>query len=565
MKKVVDTGYEPVNGGKFLYSTTRRHLDAPKIPYMKIAPPFSPITQMAGFFVLSGILISPCHGLHLRNFSATAHLRMNGFPSNPSINPTFLNPSGVTDSRLDLTGVGWSVQDLTKQFTLVSPRHFVGANHFRPAIGSNVRFLAKDGSLHTFTVATISAIPNANGSASDLFLGEFTSELSGVVPVLPLPYLNLPTEAAYVGEALVVVGQNARGGRGVIAAVQDFGGNPITGGAGIQTRAFTFTYALAAGGNDDAYAESGDSGSPSFALRSGKAALVGTHTAVATALGTVRTFDTLVPHYVPELNSRMEVTGLRMRKVNPAATSFSASGAPVQTTVRALAPFAFGITITNGANEAENLVANLTQGSNFGIPEISAAGWFSPASSIIRLGGLGAGVSSQVGLAFAAAPGSGETSVSLTLKSDGSANETFLFPLTVLPSFAEWAVGLNDISLGGDSDKDGISNLLEYAFGGDNTANSLFFPNGENTALLPRFAASPNRLSFIRRTDAGGRGLSYVIETSTTLEPGSWQVVADAALSVISSPGPGFEEISAALPTTAAERRFYRMRIDLNE
>lgn len=79
------------------------------------------------------------------------------------------------------------------------------------------------------------------------------------------------------------------------------------------------------------------------------------------------------------------------------------------------------------------------------------------------------------------------------------------------------------------------------------------------------FSASPYRLSFIRRTDADERGLSYIIETSTTLEPESWQVVDEAELSVISSPGPGFEEISAALPVTAADRRFYRMRIELNE
>lgn len=531
---------------------------------MTISFPFLPVTRMAGFFVFSSILISPCDGLQVRNFSEAAHLRMNGFPSNPVINPTFLNPSGETDSRLDLSGVGWSVPDPRKQFTLVSPRHFVGANHFRPPIGSDVRFLAKDGSLHTFKVATLHAIPNANGSHSDLFLGEFTSELSISVPVLPLPYLNLATEAAYIGEVVVVVGKDARGGRGTIAAVQDFGGDPITGGSGIQTRVFTFTYAPV-GGNDDAHAEVGDSGSPSFALRSGMAALVGTHTA-ASSLGTVTTFDTLVPHYVAELDSRMEVAGLRMRKVNPAPTSFSATGEPLETTVRALSPFAFGITILNGVNEADNIVADLTQDANFGIPDISADGWFSPASSTIRRGGLGAGESSQVELAFAAAPGSGETSISLMLKSDGTVPEVSVFPFTVLPSFAEWALGLDDMSPQGDSDRDGIPNLLEYAFGGDNKVNSQFFPNGqEDTSLLPRFAVSPYRLLFIRRTDADKRGLSYIIETSTTLEAEAWQVLEDAALSVISSPGSGFEEISAALPATAAGKRFYRIRIGLSE
>ncbi|MGL4398728.1 MAG: hypothetical protein ACRCXD_02560 [Luteolibacter sp.] len=264
-------------------------------------------------------------------------------------------------TRLDLSGIGWSVQDPTKQLTLVSPRHFVGANHFRPALGSTVRFLATDQVLHTLTVSSITALPNENKSLSDLYLAEFTSELPATAAVLPLPYLNLTTEAAYAGQDIIVVGQAARGGRGVIGSVSDFGGDPITGGAGIQTRAFTFSYTAAAGAVDDAYAQGGDSGSPSFAVREGKAALVGTHTAVLTALGTITTYDTLVPHYAREINALMETTGLRLRKINPPIATLTVTGTTMDPTIRTGEAFTYRFTINNiSAVEADNVSARFS-------------------------------------------------------------------------------------------------------------------------------------------------------------------------------------------------------------
>ncbi len=522
-------------------------------------------SRLASCVFLFFTVVLPANALVLRVYNPTAHLRMNGFPATPTINPTFLNPSGAVSSLLDLTGVGWSVEDTTKQFTLVSPRHFVGANHFRPAVGSTVRFLAKDHSLHTFTIAALSTIPNADASPSDVFLGELTGEVPASVAVLPLPYLNLATEAAYTGQSLIIAGKAARGGRGTIGSVSDFGGDPITSGAGIKTRAFTFSYG-SIGSADDAHAEVGDSGSPSLVNRSGMAALVGTHTAVLNALGTTTTYDTLVPHYAPEFNARMEATGLHLRKSDPPATSFSATGMATTAIIRTGQAFTCRVSITNESALADNISASLTPPAGSSISGISAAGWYLTGATSLRRGGLAAGETVEFDVTFPSAPNPGIIQISLNLKSDGSVPQAFQFPITILPSFAGWAAGLQDQSLTGDSDQDGISNLIEYASGGDNLTNSQTFPSGEmDDPLLPIFFNNPMRLLFHRRTDASMRGLTYLVETSPTLAATSWQLLDSVPISVRSSPAIGFEKVEAVLPTTPFLKAFYRLRIELAE
>jgi hypothetical protein len=482
---------------------------------------------------------------------------MNGFPANPTINPNFL-PTGLPAVRLDLSGVGWSVQDPTKQFTLVSRRHFVGANHFRPAVGSSVRFLANDDTLHTLTIASINVMPNSDDSPSDIFLGEFTADLPAAADVLSLPYLNLATEGAYIGEALVITGKAARGGRGTVSSISDFGGDPLTGGAGITTRALSFTYAPL-GGADDCHGESGD-----FAIRSGQAALVGTHTAILFALGTTTTFDTLVPHYVPELNALMEDKGFHMRKINPPATSFTAAGESLTPIVRAAKPFTYQFQITNGSADAENLVAAFSFPGGVAVSAISASGWVDNAEGTVRRGGLGANESATVEISFEAAPSPGLVQMGIELKSDGSPTQVFPFALTVQPSFADWASELVDQSHEGDDDGDGISNIIEYACGGDPMESSRFV-GGTNEPLLPRLEGSGQNFDFIRRTDAAERGLSYLIESSTDLQPDSWTELMDLPLSPLRAAGDGLEVVRAILPEGDSSRNFYRLQIVLSE
>jgi hypothetical protein len=76
---------------------------------------------------------------------------------------------------------------------------------------------------------------------------------------------------------------------------------------------------------------------------------------------------------------------------------------------------------------------------------------------------------------------------------------------------------------GGDLDdfeKDGIPNLVEYAFGFDPTANIA--------GLLPSPQLSENHLEIRFNQPAGVGGIIYGAEWSTTLLPDSWVAVPDS-------------------------------------
>lgn len=492
---------------------------------------------------------SPLFALVIRTFDPSVHFRFTGFPESPQINPTFLNATGNPATLLDLTGVGWSDEDPNRQLTLVSPRHFVGANHYRPAVGSKVVLLSPGNVVQSYTIASISSVPNDNNTPSDLYLGELTQDIPAATGIRPLPYLNVITEAEFVGKPIVVLGRTARGGRGTIGGLSNFN-------SGVQTRACTFTYNTSIGQNDDAYCEIGDSGSPSLAIVLGKPALVGTHTAIFTVGGSITTYDTLVPHYAPVLNTLMEPAGYHMIKFTPPVTIFATSGGAPASAVRALKPFTLTSTLINGLAIAENISATFSP-----VPTAAAAtGWINKETATLCCGGMNSSATSNFSLTFPGIPQSGFTVVSMTVTSDGSGTQVFQFPVTVLPSYAEWSASLADSSYGGDPDHDNIPNLLEYAFGDGQQNISQLLPN---IPALPN-NTTPTTLSYLRRSDYIARGLSYILESSDTLAPDSWETIAPSVLSNISLPIPGMEQITISL-LGGVPKRFFRMRVELAE
>lgn len=98
----------------------------------------------------------------------------------------------------------------------------------------------------------------------------------------------------------------------------------------------------------------------------------------------------------------------------------------------------------------------------------------------------------------------------------------------------------------GDSDNDGISNAVEYAL-------ALNFAGSDGAA--GSFAG--NTLTFTKRADAIANGdVSWVIETSTLLTPGTWTAVATQPA------GDTTPTISYLLPTGMA-KEFARLRVNL--
>jgi endo-beta-N-acetylglucosaminidase D len=169
-------------------------------------------------------------------------------------------------------------------------------------------------------------------------------------------------------------------------------------------------------------------------------------------------------------------------------------------------------------------------------------------TSLVPLANISLG-GSAASRTITATPVSGQTgSATITVTvSDGtlSAAETFL--LTVTPSFASWSAsqGVPGALATSDEDNDGISNLMEYAVG-----TSLQSPN-----------ASPGNLSGAVITYAKGSNaitngdVTWIIETSETLAPGSWTT------QVTHNPGNTSSTISHTLSSSLSGRVFARLRV----
>jgi autotransporter-associated beta strand protein len=112
--------------------------------------------------------------------------------------------------------------------------------------------------------------------------------------------------------------------------------------------------------------------------------------------------------------------------------------------------------------------------------------------------------------------------------------------------FASWASANGVIGgPGGDSDNDGIPNLVEYAL-------DLDFKGPDGSAGI----FTGNTMTFTKRQDAIDNGdISWVIETSQTLAPGSWNPA------VIQNPGNAESTISHTLPTDQG-RIFGRLKVN---
>lgn len=273
-------------------------------------------TTTSGTLCLAGILLSciclPLSGLQIHEYEKARHLRFEegSYPVNPEPNRFHWANDYV------FNGVGWSTDDPVKSFVLISPRHFVGANHFRPALGSQIQFLSFDGQVRTYTYAKFYNIENSKGEDTDLFIGELAENIPASHNIPLYPVLQTP-EGNLVGRQIVVYGRGQSGpriGRGTIGTFSDSLGVSVAGSALNDTRNYSFEYVENTAREDDSYGESGDSGSPSFVPVDGMLTVSGIHSAIlrltTAATGTVNTtYDSFILHYRDQINDHLAATG----------------------------------------------------------------------------------------------------------------------------------------------------------------------------------------------------------------------------------------------------------------
>lgn len=508
-------------------------------------------------------LALPAQGLFVRGYNAADHDRFTGFKASPVLNPGFLYDTSL------FTGVCWHTAGGDgRQFTMITPRHFVCATHYKPSPGETVGFLDSTGTVITRTVASLAVITHPSTGTCDLTIGT----LSVPVPstVARYPYLNLANEAAYIGQEITVLGYYAKGARGSVAGFDDIPGGVFFD----ESRLFRFDYNTASGGANDCRFETGDSGSPSFAMVGGQPALVGVHTVVDNDSSPISNYDTFIPHYAAQVDTQLQSSGYRMSPANFTATTLSIPSASASPgTLRRSHPGEIAFSV---ANTGAELTGNLTVTVTFPVGQqpssLSAPGWVVESAGLgiwnLRAATLAASASLAFTATWTALPALASINPGISADSDTAPAITANPSFPLVPSYAEWSTGLAQPGQTADPDGDSLENLLEYALGGDPQSGAMILPGGH--PLLPVITHQTGIvfLSYPERDDAVLRGISYLVETSTSPSTlaGAITLPAGAASSTapFSPAVPGFVKRTLTWPADGP-KRFARVKVELAE
>jgi hypothetical protein len=123
-------------------------------------------------------------------------------------------------------------------------------------------------------------------------------------------------------------------------------------------------------------------------------------------------------------------------------------------------------------------------------------------------------------------------------------------------SYALWASDHEVGAMDEDFDKDGLDNLVEYALGGNPT-------KANDADIRPSLMKTDDGWHYVyrRRLDPAAAGLSYTVETSTSLASGEWTETGTVEIDpdVIDTE---FESVTNAVDTTGKPALFIRLKIE---
>lgn len=500
--------------------------------------------------------------LEIRDYSPTRHDRFVDGAGGRE-----LNPDAYYDSER-FTGVGYGTNtNDNRQFALVTPRHVLFAKHF--AFGGSVAFLNTEGDVISRNLGSTMQVPNDSGGTSDVLVFRLSAPLTEADRITPLPYLNLANETAYLNTVLTTFGKNTRAGRGRISAFADFS-SPMENIE--RTRTFNFTYSNLTGNRDDAHFETGDSGSPSFAIVNNRPALVGIHLAISTTFASVTNIDSFVPHYAERINALLAPEGYQLIPAYPDPVTLGTS--LTGNTLREEKSGSLTIELANtSANTATNPTLDLLFPQNAIPDSVTAPGWIvenpAPGDYRLRRATLDGNSATIATASYGSVPVLPEIVVELSHRSDGSQESSETFTVPVQETFAGFVSALSQTGRLDDADLDGFGNLIEYALGGDPASNSATTPQGIRLAPVVSIAGNTFSFSFPRRTDAAARGLTYEIQFSETLAEDSFTPTPPTGFTTGAEPYepdvPGFEKVTITIPADTPEKIFMRLKIGLEE
>jgi hypothetical protein len=492
-----------------------------------------------------------------RLYDPVRHDRFTGFPSNPVHNPSF----AFDGSRY--TGVGWIKNQWNRQVALVSPKHVVFAKHYGLSVGNVVQFLNMDNEIVESVIASVAVVPDDDGSDSDVIIATLQTAVKSLSGVTFFPYYRTDTPTSLRGLPLVVFGQTARVGRGVIDDMAEV--DATAAGLGMF-EAVWFRYDIAAGTDDDCYLNIGDSGSPSFYYTNSQATLIGLHAAVgaddepATAY---YNYDSFILPLVPMLNAMMETQGYHMQQANPLGTMLSVSIGASASLRREMCSGDVDLIVSNAVtNDANNVSMRLSFAAGRAPDTVAGAGWICEAVSATiwecRRGGLAKNSATTIACHWDELPAAGPLSVAVQFDSDETAPIMQNLSATIKPSYKAWAAATGAGLPGMDDDKDGYQNVQEYAFG----SNPL---QADQPLTLVR---TGNQLvsSFPRRRDAEDRALLYQVDFSSDLAAWSTTTPAQTIVAIVERAAvhPDWMVGKITVPMDEA-KRFFRVTVTLDE
>jgi len=283
-------------------------------PFRRHRPHPHPIALVAAVVAAAG-LAAPATALVIDSESAARHDR---FGVGTAPNPTFF--AGAYD---------WSgVAVGAKGATMISPQHFVAANHFKP--DSPLPLVGTDGVQRTYAIDHYDTL-STGAATADLVLGTLAAPIPDGDPITFYPVIDAP-DAWFIGREIVVFGRTegeVAGGEAGRNRIDDILTVAETEGVN-DTIVFAYDYDPANGFSpDEAGGQSGDSGTASFLIYDGAPTVLGPHFAIDEE-DPWSTYDSAAVAYLDQLNTLMAAEGYSVTVISvpePASAVLVMAGA----------------------------------------------------------------------------------------------------------------------------------------------------------------------------------------------------------------------------------------------